>query len=164
MHGISQARILEWIAIFYSRGSSQPRDQTVSLISPALASRSFINCATWGRCRLEVPMTSSSLGAISLLDQLTELIETFYLLDISLLMKTYDTGRARWTRCIEYGERVRDLIDQSPQTLVHQPRSSLNAEWRLHYRGMVDYITSYCIFTHSHLPGGWGWDWNLLTL
>ena len=95
MHGISQARILEWIAIFYSRGSSQPRDQTVSLISPALASRSFINCATWGRYRLEVPMTSSSLGAISLLDQLTELIETFYLLDISLLMKTYDTGRAR---------------------------------------------------------------------
>ena len=40
-------------------------------------------------------MTSSSLGSISLLDQLTELIETFYLLDISLLIKTYDTGRAR---------------------------------------------------------------------
>ena len=27
-HGISQARILEWIAISFSRGSSQPRDQT----------------------------------------------------------------------------------------------------------------------------------------
>ena len=26
--GISQARILEWVAIFYSRGSSQPRDRT----------------------------------------------------------------------------------------------------------------------------------------
>ena len=25
---ISQARILEWVAISYSRGSSQPRDQT----------------------------------------------------------------------------------------------------------------------------------------
>ena len=28
VHGISQARILEWVAISYSRGFSQPRDQT----------------------------------------------------------------------------------------------------------------------------------------
>ena len=28
VHGISQARILEWVAISFSRGSSQPRDQT----------------------------------------------------------------------------------------------------------------------------------------
>ena len=28
VHGILQARILEWVAIFFSRGSSQPRDQT----------------------------------------------------------------------------------------------------------------------------------------
>ena len=28
IHGIFQARILEWIAIFFSRGSSQPRDWT----------------------------------------------------------------------------------------------------------------------------------------
>ena len=27
-HGILQARILEWVAISFSRGSSQPRDQT----------------------------------------------------------------------------------------------------------------------------------------
>ena len=26
IHGISQARILEWVAIFFSRGSSEPRD------------------------------------------------------------------------------------------------------------------------------------------
>ena len=26
VHGISQERILEWVVIFYSRGSSQPRD------------------------------------------------------------------------------------------------------------------------------------------
>ena len=37
VHGILQARILEWVAIFFSRGSSQPRDQT------------FIFCFT-GRC------------------------------------------------------------------------------------------------------------------
>ena len=30
VHGILQARILEWVAISFSRGSSQPRDQTWS--------------------------------------------------------------------------------------------------------------------------------------
>ena len=29
VHGISQARILEWVAISFSRGSSWPRDQTL---------------------------------------------------------------------------------------------------------------------------------------
>ena len=34
VHGISQARILEWVAISFSTGSSQPRDQThVSCVS-----------------------------------------------------------------------------------------------------------------------------------
>ena len=28
VHGILQARILEWVVISFSRGSSQPRDQT----------------------------------------------------------------------------------------------------------------------------------------
>ena len=28
VHGILQARILEWVAVTFSRGSSQPRDQT----------------------------------------------------------------------------------------------------------------------------------------
>ena len=28
VHKVSQASILEWVAIFFSRGSSQPRDQT----------------------------------------------------------------------------------------------------------------------------------------
>ena len=34
VHGISQARILEWVAISFSKKSFLPRDQTVS---PALA-------------------------------------------------------------------------------------------------------------------------------
>ena len=29
VHGILQARILEWVAILFSRGFSQPRDQTL---------------------------------------------------------------------------------------------------------------------------------------
>ena len=44
VHGIFQARILEWVAIFSSRGSSQPRDQTTS---PALQVDSLpLSC--WG--------------------------------------------------------------------------------------------------------------------
>ena len=41
VHGIFQARMLEWIAISYSKGSSRPRDQAWSLVSPALAGRFF---------------------------------------------------------------------------------------------------------------------------
>ena len=37
VHGISQARILEWVAISFSKGSSQPRGQTqVSCIAGRL--------------------------------------------------------------------------------------------------------------------------------
>ena len=43
IHGILQARVLEWVAIPFSRGSSQPRDQTqVSRI----AGKFFTNWAT----------------------------------------------------------------------------------------------------------------------
>ena len=43
IHGVLQARILEWVAITFSRGSSQPKDQTpVSCI----ASRFFTIWAT----------------------------------------------------------------------------------------------------------------------
>ena len=41
VHGLFQARILEQVAIFYSRGSSQPRDLTASLETPTMAVRFF---------------------------------------------------------------------------------------------------------------------------
>ena len=44
VHGIFQARVLEWVAISFSRGSSRPRDWTqVSCI----AGRRFTIWATW---------------------------------------------------------------------------------------------------------------------
>ena len=46
VHGILQARILEWIAIPFSRGSFQPRDQTWDLI--CTAERFFTTWATRG--------------------------------------------------------------------------------------------------------------------
>ena len=41
VHGISQARILEWVAIFFSQGSSWPRDWT------------YISCIAGGFCTAE---------------------------------------------------------------------------------------------------------------
>ena len=47
VHGIAHARILQWVAIFYSRGSSQPRDQIyVSCIS-CIGQPVLYHCATW---------------------------------------------------------------------------------------------------------------------
>ena len=47
VHGISQARILEWVAISSSNGSSQPRNQTH--VSGVLCIGRWIlfHCATW---------------------------------------------------------------------------------------------------------------------
>ena len=45
VHGILQAKVLEWVAISFSRGSSQPRDQTLVF---CIAGRSFTIWATKG--------------------------------------------------------------------------------------------------------------------
>ena len=46
VHGISQAGILEWVAISSSRGSSRPRDQTcISCVS--CIGRQFFHRGTW---------------------------------------------------------------------------------------------------------------------
>ena len=46
VHGVFQARILEWVAISYSRGSSQPRDRT---------SLSCVSCIAGGYFATEPP-------------------------------------------------------------------------------------------------------------
>ena len=43
VHGIFWARILEWVAISFSRGSSQPRDQ----IWVSFGRQSLYHCVTW---------------------------------------------------------------------------------------------------------------------
>ena len=47
VHGILQTRILEWVAIYFSKGASQPRIEPESLTSPALAGGFFTASATW---------------------------------------------------------------------------------------------------------------------
>ena len=47
VRGILQARILEWIAISSSRGTSQPRDQTLVSCISCTGERSLYHWATW---------------------------------------------------------------------------------------------------------------------
>ena len=47
VHWIFQARILQWVAGFYSRGSSQPRDRThISYVS-FIGRQILYHCAIW---------------------------------------------------------------------------------------------------------------------
>ena len=58
VHGILQARILEWVAMPSSRGSSYPMNQTHAgePASPALAGRFFITSTTWEALFLTHPI------------------------------------------------------------------------------------------------------------
>ena len=46
VQGILQARILKWVAVPFSRGSSLPKEG-MSIMSPALAGRFFTTSAIW---------------------------------------------------------------------------------------------------------------------
>ena len=59
VRGILQARILECVAFPFTRGSSQPRDQTRVSQSPALADRLFTTSAAW-EAHLNITMKSES--------------------------------------------------------------------------------------------------------
>ena len=50
--GILQARILEWVGMLFSRGSSQPRNQTQAF---HIAGRFFTSWATREACKTEIP-------------------------------------------------------------------------------------------------------------
>ena len=47
VHGVLQARILEWVAMPFFKGSFWPRDGTMFLLSPALAGRFLTISTTW---------------------------------------------------------------------------------------------------------------------
>ena len=47
LHGIHQVRILKWVAMLSSRGSSPPGVEPMSLASPALTGGFFTTSTTW---------------------------------------------------------------------------------------------------------------------
>ena len=63
VHGISQARILEWVAISFSTGSSWPRDQTrVSFIGR----RIFFPTEPPGKSSLDIQFSSVAQSCLTL--------------------------------------------------------------------------------------------------
>ena len=55
VHGILQARTLEWVTMPSSRGSSEPRDQAhISSVS-SLAGGFFTTSAAWEACKHYIP-------------------------------------------------------------------------------------------------------------
>ena len=46
VHGISQVRILEWVAISYSKGSSRPKDQTQFSFVSCIGRQILYHCDT----------------------------------------------------------------------------------------------------------------------
>ena len=47
VHGISQARILQWVAISSPRGSSRPRDRTHGSCICCIGRQILYHCSTW---------------------------------------------------------------------------------------------------------------------
>ena len=47
VHGILQARTLEWVVISFSKGSSQPRDQTLISYVPCIGSVFYTTSTPW---------------------------------------------------------------------------------------------------------------------
>ena len=50
VHGIIQTRLLEWVAMLFSRGSSNPGIKPTSVKSPALAGGFLTASTTWEAC------------------------------------------------------------------------------------------------------------------
>ena len=60
VHGILQARVLEWVAIPFSRGSSQPRDRIPALQADSLPSELCVSKGT----SLSLPLAPFFLNQI----------------------------------------------------------------------------------------------------
>ena len=105
VHGISQARILEWVAISYSRGPSPPRDQTRVFCISCIDRWILYYRATWKTPHFIVvfPVTKScptlcdsmdsSLPGFSVLQYLPEFAQTHIL----WVSNAIQTSRPLWS-------------------------------------------------------------------
>ena len=84
VHGISQARILEWFAISFSRGSSQPRDQTQ--VSSTEANSLAAEPALSPQGELQVRVDPGNQGMTSRIHLSSLWVLFSYLLTASLLL------------------------------------------------------------------------------
>ena len=115
VHGILQARMLKWVAIPFSRGSSRPRDQTqFSLI----AGKYFTTWATREALYLSNYCQNSSLGRLPWPDH-----SLFYVL-VAQLVKNLPAVQETWAHSLGW----EDPLEKGMAT-----HSSILA-WRIPWR------------------------------
>ena len=73
VHGIFQTRVLEWVAISFSRGSSPPKNRNCLFLSPSLADGFFTTVSPGKPLKIEYLVSS----------------RVFYLLLVTLLTSVY---------------------------------------------------------------------------
>ena len=126
-HGIFQARILEWVAISFSRGSSRPRDWTQ------------VSCIVGRR------ITIWATRKVTLIDRLS-LSPWFSLILCNYLPQLKYTIKKRWfyihSLSLEYKlherQNLSDLSERSAQSLRHG-RTSINI-WGMNKWSLPDTI------------------------
>ena len=64
LHGILQARVLEWVAISFSRGSSRPRDQIRVSLIPGRHFNLWATREAWNGCKRTVVRTFLSVDLL----------------------------------------------------------------------------------------------------
>jgi len=79
VHGISQARILEWVAISFCRGSSWLREQTRVSCTSWLGRRILYYCATWESHILRTKNIYSSFWLLYTMNLLMNTYVSWYL-------------------------------------------------------------------------------------
>ena len=62
VHGILQARMLDWVAMPSSRGSPQPRDQICFSCVSCIGRQVLYQCAIWEVCSLLYYLVNRKLG------------------------------------------------------------------------------------------------------
>ena len=115
VHEIFQARILEWVAISFSKGSSSPRDET--WISCA-AGRFFTNWANSPFQRLSDPILIQK-SLLSLLQCLLGEVIPNLCLDILFLIDSISKSSFRFTTVLD--RRYRDVVYVPSSTHVRMP-------------------------------------------
>ena len=98
VHGIFQARVLEWVAISFSRGSSQPRDWTqVSCIAG-------IHFTIWGTGEVTINRRWGSILSTKILCHLLSLLRGLHLGPMSTDFPDDASGKAPGCQCRSYKE------------------------------------------------------------
>lgn len=83
-----------------------------------------------------------SLGSIYFLEQLTELKETFYILNYPFIRKGYNSGTARWKRCVGQGTgRGVELPWHSSQIPTSSPTQKPPNPLLLGFYGVVNSLS-----------------------